>query len=90
MPEPHRSTPGPVLRQEREPGRDRGSPGPAGRARLLPCVTFGLGAAVLAGVILAPAPAAVPPAGPAAPVAVTVSLGAPIGHMTCATTWTSC
>jgi hypothetical protein len=55
---------------------DRGA---AARARLLPRVTFGLGAAVLAGVVVtSPASAAIPGA---APVMTTATLGGAVSHL---------
>jgi hypothetical protein len=56
---------------------------PPGRAGLLPKVTFGLGAAVLAGVVTVAVPAAAPAAASAGgSVSVTVGLGAVINAVT--------
>lgn len=89
MSPPHDSAPardsGHESKSRRRQGR--GSPEPASQARLLPRVTFGLGAAVLAGVALVPGLAPGQAAAPAVPAAVTVSLGAPINPLTCATSW---
>lgn len=54
----------------------------SGRARLLPRVTFGLGAAVLAGVVVVTVPAAPTAAGAAGTVTTTVGLGAVINGVT--------
>lgn len=64
---------------------------PAGIARLVSSVTFGLGAAVLAGIVIVPGPAAPVHAATGtaivAPVYITTSLGAPINESAACTTW---
>jgi hypothetical protein len=55
---------------------------PPGKARLLPKVTFGLGAAVLAGVVVVTVPASATAAGAAGIVTTTAGLGAPINAVT--------
>jgi hypothetical protein len=54
----------------------------SGRVRLLPKVTFGLGAAVLAGVVVVTVPTAPTAAGAAGTVTTTVGLGAVINAVT--------
>lgn len=55
---------------------------PSGKARLLPKVTFGLGAAVLAGVVVVTVPTAPTATGAAGRTTTTVGLGAVINSVT--------
>lgn len=60
---------------------ERGDRGAAARARLLPAVTFGLGVAVLAGVVVT-SPVGAPSGGER--VVITAALGGAISHLSAA------
>jgi len=71
---------------------ETGHRAPSGAARLLPKVTFGLGAAVLAGVVIVSVPT-VPPAARSAGqpvVATTAGLGAPLNAVGASELETTC
>jgi len=61
---------------------DNSAPHQTGKARLLPKVTFGLGAAVLAGVVVVTVPAAPTATGAAGTVTTTAALSAAINAVT--------
>ena len=61
---------------------DHSAPHQTGKALLLPKVTFGLGAAVLAGVVVVTVPAAPVAVGAAGTVTTTAALGAAINAVT--------